>query len=148
MLYLTKRKLSNLAIMTFPFIISDAFATDGQTQNAAASATEVPADAAPYELSAEKMMMDNLLILGMLFFIFYFILIRPQQRRVRMHQEMMKGLQKNDKVITSGGLIGTIVKFEGDDMIHLEIAPNVRVHIARGSVTEVVGDKKASANDN
>jgi preprotein translocase YajC subunit len=134
--------------MTFPYIISDAFATEGKTLNEAASAAELPADAAPYELSAEKMMMDNLLILGMLFFIFYFILIRPQQRRVRMHQEMMKGLQKNDKIITNGGLIGTIIKFEGDDVVHLEIAPSIRVHIARSSIAEVVGDKKSGANDN
>lgn len=142
--------------MTWSFIISDAFATatdsatSGQTQNAAASAADLPADAAPYQLSAEKMMMDNLTILGMLFFIFYFILIRPQQKRVRQHQEMMKGLQKGDKIITSGGLIGSITKFEGDDTVVLEIAQNIKVRVARGSVSEVVTDNASGgiANDN
>lgn len=133
--------------MSIPFIINDAMATETPTGEAVV--TDIDVDA-PYELSAEKMMMDNLLILGMLFFIFYFILIRPQQRRVRMHQEMMKGLQKNDKVITNGGLIGTITKFEGDDVVLLEIAPNIKVRVSRGSVSEVMGDKKEgdSANDN
>jgi preprotein translocase YajC subunit len=138
--------------MTIPFVISDAQANQAPAVEAlqpAAGATEVP-EGSPYELSAEKMMMDNLLILGMLFFIFYFILIRPQQKRVRMHQEMMKALQKGDKVITNGGLIGTISKFEGDDVIVLEISPNVKVRVARGSISEISSDKAdgAIANDN
>ena len=81
-----------------------------------------PADQ-PYDLSAEKMMKDNLLVLGLLFFIFYFILIRPQQKRVKAHREMMKSLQKGNKVIAAGGIIGTISKFEGDDVVVVEIAP-------------------------
>ena len=128
-----------------PFILSDAHAAE-QTQTAATST----AAEAPYELSAEKMMMDNLLILGMLFFIFYFILIRPQQKRLKAHQKMMKELQKGNKVMTSGGLIGAIVKFEGDDVVHLEIAQGIKVRVARSAVTDVVGDATsgAGANDN
>ncbi|MBY0408124.1 MAG: preprotein translocase subunit YajC, partial [Rickettsiales bacterium] len=80
---------------------------------------------APYQLSAEKMMMDNLFILGMLFFIFYFILIRPQQKRLKIHRDMMKGLAKGNKIITSGGIIGTIIKFEGDDIVVVEVAQGV-----------------------
>lgn len=105
----------------------------------------------PYELTAEKMMLDNLLILGLLFFIFYFILIRPQQKRVRAHQDMVKGLQKGNRVITSGGLIGVISKFEGDDVAVLEVAPNTKVRVTRASIAGVrdnsvgVGD---TANDN
>ncbi len=123
------------------FLISPAFATG------AADA----ASAVPYDLSAEKMMWDNLTLLGVLFFIFYFVLIRPQQKRVKQHSEMMKSLQKGNKVITSGGIIGTIIKFEGDDVIVVEIAQGVRVRIAKTSISELADDKIAtgtSANDN
>lgn len=104
----------------------------------------------PYELSAEKMMMDNLVILGMLFFIFYFILIRPQQRRLKAAQKMLKELQKGNKVITSGGLIGVISKFEGDDVVSLEVAQGVKVRVARSAITDVVSESAsgAIANDN
>ncbi len=104
----------------------------------------------PYQLSAEKMMMDNLFILGMLFFIFYFILIRPQQRRLKMQREMMKSLAKGNKVMTTGGIIGTIHKFEGDDIVVVEVAQGVKLRMARSSISEVVSDKVTgeSANDN
>jgi preprotein translocase subunit YajC len=104
----------------------------------------------PYQLSAEKMMMDNLFILGMLFFIFYFLLIRPQQKRVKLLQAMMKGLQKGNKIITSGGIIGIIHKLEGDDIIVLEVAQGVKIRVARSAVTEVLSEKgvSESANDN
>ncbi len=143
------------------FLVNDAMAVETAPAAAPATASNsaetAPADAAsttanggPYELSAEKMMMDNLMILGMLFFIFYFILIRPQQKRAKMHQEMMKGLQKGSKIITSGGLIGTIIKFEGDDVVVIEVAQNVKVRVARGSVSEVMDAAAAGAiaNDN
>ena len=111
---------------------------------------QVPADQTPYELTPEKMMMDNLFILGMLFFIFYFILIRPQQKRLKAHREMMKGLQKGNKIMTTGGLLGTIVKLESDDIVQVEIAQGIKVRMARSAVTEVVSDKSPgeSANDN
>ncbi|MCE2926885.1 MAG: preprotein translocase subunit YajC [Rickettsiales bacterium] len=112
--------------------------------------TTQPAVTTPYELSAEKMMMDNLLILGMLFFIFYFILIRPQQRKLKTHQKMLKELAKGNKVLTAGGVIGVINKFEGDDIVHLEVAQGVKLRIARSAITDVVNDATsgASANDN
>ncbi len=95
-------------------------------------------------------MMDNLLILGMLFFIFYFILIRPQQRKLKTHQKMLKELAKGNKVLTAGGVIGVINKFEGDDIVHLEVAQGVKLRIARSAITDVVNDATsgASANDN
>lgn len=115
-----------------------------------AATTEQTAPGEPYELSAEKMMMDNLLILGLLFFIFYFLLIRPQQKRLKQHQEMVKSLAKGNRVMTSGGLIGTIVKFEGDDVVILEVAQGIKVRMAKSAITEVVEAKASaeSANDN
>lgn len=121
---------------------------DSATTTAETAAT---AGQTPYELSAEKMMMDNLTVLAMLFFVFYFILIRPQQKRVKKHQEMMKSLAKGNRVVTSGGLIGVISKFEGDDVAVLEIAPNTKIRVVKSSVVEVkdaaVGVSD-TANDN
>ena len=126
----------------------DAFAADTTTAGTTAPATsEDPA----YQLSAEKMMMDNLFFIGVLFFIFYFILIRPQQKRLKVHQEMMKSLAKGDKVMTGGGIIGTIIKFDGDDIVIVEIAPNVRVRVSRVSITETMNNVPnlgETANDN
>ncbi len=130
-------------------LLSPAFAAD---DSAAVSATaSSPAANVPYDLSAEKMMQDNFIILGVLFFIFYFILIKPQQKRVKQHQEMMKSLKKGTKIITNGGIIGTIIKFEGDDIAVVEIAQGVRVRISKSSIAEVTDDKASggeSANDN
>lgn len=131
--------------------MTDNVASSGQEAPAAtADQTQIPADQVPYELSPEKMMMDNLFILGMLFFIFYFILIRPQQKRLKVHREMMKALAKGNRIMTTGGIIGTITKLEGDDILVVEIAQGVKVRIARSAVAEVMSEKSPgeSANDN
>jgi preprotein translocase YajC subunit len=133
------------------FLLSPAFAADDSSAVNPAAGTQSATNAVPYDLSAEKMMQDNFIILGVLFFIFYFILIKPQQRRVKQHQVMMKSLKKGIKIITNGGLIGTIIKFEGDDIAVVEIAQGVRVRISKSSIAEVTDDKAASgesANDN
>lgn len=132
------------------FIFSPAFAAD-EVPTAPAVDNTAGTAAIPYDLSAEKMMLDNFVILIALFGILYFVLIRPQQRRVREHLEMVKSLKKGAKVITSGGIIGMIIKFEGDDVVVIEIAQGVRVRVAKSSISEVTDDKTAggeSANDN
>lgn len=120
------------------------------SSTSADTASTVAADQTPYELTPEKMMMDNLFILGMLFFIFYFILIRPQQKRLKIQRDLMKSLQKGNKIMTSGGIIGTIAKFEGDDIVVVEVAQGIKIRIARVAVTEVISDKSIgeTANDN
>lgn len=127
-------------------LISGAFAEDTAPVASGSEATQVP-----YELSPEKMMMDNLLILGALFFIFYFILIRPQQKRLKFHRDMLKSLAKGNKVLTSGGLIGAIVKFDGEDVVVLEVSQGVRVRVAKSAISEVLDEKSGAgegANDN
>jgi preprotein translocase YajC subunit len=129
------------------FLLDSAFAAD-EVQTGVA----VPSgDVAPVDLSADKMLRDNMLLLGALFFIFYFVLIKPQQKRVKLHQEMIKSLKKGDKVVTSGGIIGTIVKLDGDDVVVLEIAQSVRVRVAKSAISEFTSDKSVGgegANDN
>ncbi len=79
-----------------------------------------------------------------IFAIFYFLMIRPQQKKYRAHQETLKTLKKGDKVITAGGIIGTISKVE-DDIIFVDIADAVTVQVARQSVTDIIGDKPKPA---
>jgi preprotein translocase subunit YajC len=69
----------------------------------------------------------------LMFAIFYFLLIRPQQKKAKMHREMISSLKKGDRVVSTGGLHGVITGIS-DDVITMEIAPKVRVKVSRGSV--------------
>jgi preprotein translocase subunit YajC len=69
----------------------------------------------------------------LMFAVFYFLLIRPQQKKQRRHQDMLKGLKVGDKVMTSGGVVGTIVE-GGEQFVKLEIADRVRVDIGRSYI--------------
>lgn len=73
----------------------------------------------------------------LMFAIFYFLLIRPQQKKAKQHRELLSALKKGDKVISSGGLHGTVTGLT-DDVVTMEIAPKVRVKVSRGSVSAVV----------
>ncbi len=77
----------------------------------------------------------SLVFIAAVFAIFYFILIRPQQKRAKQHKEFMENLKKGDKVITSGGLYGTITGLS-DDSVTIEIAEKVRVKIDKGTVVQ------------
>eukprot|EP00828_Plagiopyla_frontata_P033624 TRINITY_DN43652_c0_g1_i1.p2 TRINITY_DN43652_c0_g1~~TRINITY_DN43652_c0_g1_i1.p2 ORF type:complete len:129 (-),score=13.56 TRINITY_DN43652_c0_g1_i1:80-466(-) len=69
----------------------------------------------------------------LMFVIFYFLLIRPQQKKAKEHQNMINNLKKGDRIITSGGIHGTIVSLD-DTSMNLEIADNVKIKINRGNV--------------
>jgi len=69
--------------------------------------------------------------------IMYFLVLRPQQKRVKQHQEMIKNIRRGDTVITSGGVIGKVTKVIDDDQIEVEIASDVRVRQMRGMVSDV-----------
>ena len=71
----------------------------------------------------------------LIFIIFYFFLIRPQQKRVKDHKTMVENLKRGDEVITSGGIIGTIEKVMEDDRIEVVLADNVKVQIIRSTIT-------------
>ncbi len=74
----------------------------------------------------------------LMFLIFYFLLIRPQQKRAKQHREMLASLKKGDRVVTAGGIHGTITNIS-DNTVTLEIAPNVRIKIQKGSISYVLG---------
>lgn len=73
----------------------------------------------------------------LIFAIMYFLMIRPQQKKVREHKAMVDALRRGDQVITQGGLIGKVVKV-GDSELEVEIAPNVKVRMLRSTVTQVL----------
>ena len=69
----------------------------------------------------------------LIFVIFYFFLIRPQQKKVKEHKAMVESLKKGDKVVTSGGITGTISRVVDNDKVEIEIADNVTVEVVRGT---------------
>jgi len=74
-----------------------------------------------------------------LFAIFYFLLIRPQQKKAKEHREMINNLKKGNRIITSGGIYGTIESID-DTTIGLEIAEKVKIKVSRGNVGALVSD--------
>ena len=69
----------------------------------------------------------------LIFVIFYFFLIRPQQKKVKEHKAMVESLKKGDKIVTSGGITGTISRIIDNDKVEVEIADNVSVEVVRGT---------------
>ncbi len=74
---------------------------------------------------------------GLIFVIMYFLVLRPQQRKAKDHADLIKNIRRGDSVVTTGGLIGKVTKVVDDAEIELEIAPNVRVRVARPMIADV-----------
>jgi preprotein translocase subunit YajC len=79
----------------------------------------------------------QLLPFALIFVIMYFLILRPQQKRVKSHQDMVKSVRRGDTVVTNGGLIGIVVKVVDDEQIEVEIADGVRIRQVRSMVTDV-----------
>ena len=85
--------------------------------------------------------------LVLVFVIFYFLMIRPQQRRMKEHQAQIMAVNKNDRVVTGGGLIGKVTKVT-DTEVEVELAQGIRVMAVKSTLTQVVDPKSAKpAND-
>lgn len=76
--------------------------------------------------------------LVLIFVIFWFFLIRPQQQKAKQHREMVSNLRRHDQVLTGGGIVGRVTKVIDDVYVQLEIAENVRVKVARATITDVL----------
>jgi preprotein translocase subunit YajC len=74
----------------------------------------------------------------LIFIIFYFFLIRPQQKRVKDHKVMVESLKRGDEIITSGGIIGTVDRVMEDDRIEVAISDNTKVQIIRSTITSLL----------
>ena len=77
----------------------------------------------------------------LIFAVFYFLLIRPQQSRAKEHRDMVSAMQRGDKVITAGGLRAKVVKVVNETDVELEISPNVNVVVLKSTVSDVVRSK-------
>ncbi len=84
--------------------------------------------------------------LVLIFGVFYFLLIRPQQTRAKQMKAMLAALRRGDRVVTAGGILATVQRVkDGSDEIEVDIAPNVRVTVIRDTITTVL--KPVAAND-
>lgn len=97
-------------------------------------------------------MIEAFLPIVLIFAVFYFLLIRPQQKKMREHKEMLGAIRRGDRVVTGGGIIGTVSKVIDDNEVQVEIAENVRVRVQRAMVsgvltkTEPVGGKPSGGD--
>ena len=88
----------------------------------------------------------SLIPIILMFVIFYFLLIRPQQKKAKEHREMISHLRKGDRIVTSGGLHGRVTAV-GEATLTVEIADKVRVKVARGNVSQVVQPSSPSQDN-
>ncbi len=97
--------------------------------------------------------LEAFLPLILIFVVFYFLLIRPQQKKMKDHKNMLGALRRGDKVVTGGGIIGTVTKVFDDDEVSVEISDGIKVRVQRSlissvlSKTEPVKDDKKSDDD-
>ncbi len=85
--------------------------------------------------SGEKLI-SSLIFFGAIFFIFYFMIIRPQQKRAKEREKMLNALEKGDKIITTGGIYGTIAGIE-DKTVLLQISDNVKIKLDKSAINIV-----------
>jgi preprotein translocase subunit YajC len=81
--------------------------------------------------------METLILLGLLFLLMWALLIRPQQRRVRQHQNLLSSLQAGDRVVTAGGILGRISEID-DEALTLEVETGVKLRMVRGSISRKI----------
>jgi preprotein translocase subunit YajC len=79
----------------------------------------------------------SLMPLLLIFVVFYFLLIRPQQKKMKAHREMIGAVRRGDSVVTAGGIMAKVTKVIDDNTLQVEIAEGVRVRVVRGTITEV-----------
>lgn len=108
-----------------------------------ASPAHASAGAAP---SGTAAFLVNIVPLLFIFVIFWFLLIRPQQRRMKQHRDMIGAVKRNDVAVTGGGVIGKVTKVD-DNEVELEISSGVRIRVLKGLLSEVRPHGAKPAND-
>jgi preprotein translocase subunit YajC len=85
----------------------------------------------------------------LIFVVFYFLLIRPQQAKIKAQREMLAGVKRGDRVVTGGGIVGLVTKVISDNEIQVEIAEGVRVRLVKQTITDIVsrGESVRGAKD-
>lgn len=87
--------------------------------------------------------------LVLIFIVFYFLLIRPQQSKMKAQKEMLAGVKRGDRVVTGGGIIGLVTKVIGDNELQVELADGVRVRVIKQTITDILtrGESVRGAKD-
>jgi preprotein translocase subunit YajC len=91
--------------------------------------------------------MLQLLPLVLIFVVFYFLLIRPQQKKMKAHRQLVEKLRRGDRVVTGGGLIGSVTKVTSDTEVQVEIAENVRVKVVRQTIQDVLSKSEPAGKE-
>lgn len=107
------------------------------------SATVVPVTPTPAQ---EPSVIGGALPFIIMGFAFYFLLLRPQQKRIHEHNNMISAISRNDRVVTTGGLMGKVVKVDTNNVIHVEIAENVIVQVVADGIASVTDKSGAPKN--
>jgi preprotein translocase subunit YajC len=89
--------------------------------------------------------MLQFLPLVLIFVVFYFLLIRPQQTKQKQHKSMLEALRRGDRVVTGGGILATVARVVNADEVELDIASNVRVRVVRSTITSVLSKPDSTA---
>jgi preprotein translocase subunit YajC len=82
----------------------------------------------------------------LIFVVFYFLLIRPQQKKLKQHRDMLAAIRRGDRIVTGGGIIGTVNKVIDDNEVMLEIAEGVRVRVHKPLISAVLAKSEAAAS--
>jgi preprotein translocase subunit YajC len=90
-------------------------------------------------------LMGMLPMFALMFAVMYFMMIRPQQQRAKQHKAMLAALRRGDRIVTAGGIIGTVAKVVNDNEISVDIAENVRVRVVRSTITQVLAKTEPAA---
>ena len=88
--------------------------------------------------------MEQLFLIVPIIAVFYFFMIRPQQKKMKDHRALIAGVRRGDRVVTGGGLIGLVTKVINDGEVQIEIAEGVRVRVVRNTITEVLSKTVAA----
>ena len=89
---------------------------------------------------------ESFLPLILIFAIMYFLLIRPQQKKMKEHQAMVEAVRRGDQVVTQGGLIGKVVKVKDDNEIEVELAEGVKVRVVKSTIAQVTSKTEPASS--
>ena len=87
-------------------------------------------------------MLASFIPLILIFLIFYFLLIRPQQKKQKEHKVLLSQIKRGDEILTSGGIVGKVMKVDNEEKLTVEISQNVNVIVYRSTVADVINKKK------
>ena len=91
--------------------------------------------------------LEAFLPLILIFVVFYFLLIRPQQKKMKDHKDLLGSIRRGDKIVTGGGILGTVTKVIDDDEITIEISDGVKVRVQRALISTVLSKTEPVSNE-